>query len=110
MEVSSELKERGVVTDVISFHTIKPFDYETLDRIVSSKKYIFTIEEHSIIGGLGSVVSEYIAESRFNPIFKRFALPDEYSHYVGSQFYIREKFEFTSALISNKILNTLGYK
>ena len=56
------------------------------------------------------MVSEYIAESRLNPIFKRFALPDEYSHYVGSQFYIREKFEFTSALISNKILNTLGYK
>ena len=37
LEVSSELKKRGFSTDVISFHTIKPFDYETLDKIVSSK-------------------------------------------------------------------------
>lgn len=75
-----------------------------MEKIVSSRIYIFTIEEHSIIGGLGSVVSEYIAESQFNPKFKRFALPDEYSHYVGSQFFIREKFGFTSKKISNDIL------
>lgn len=110
LEVSSELKQRGFLADIISFHTIKPFDYEALEKIVSSKKYIFTIEEHSIIGGLGSVVSEYIAESRLNPIFKRFALPDEYSHYVGSQFFIREKFGFTATSISNNIFKMIGHK
>jgi transketolase len=107
LEVSNKLIEKGFNSDIISFHTIKPFDYETLEKIVSSKKYIFTIEEHSIIGGLGSVVAEYIAESLYNPKFKRFALPDEYSHYVGSQNFIREKFGFTAEVITKKILEIL---
>lgn len=107
LEVEEILTKNGYASDIVSMHSIKPFDYEALLSIVSSKEYIFTIEEHSIIGGLGSVVSEYIAESPFNPKFKRFALPDEYSHYVGSQFFIREKFGFTSKKISNNILEIL---
>jgi transketolase len=107
LEVEEILTKNGYSSDVVSMHSIKPFDYKALEKIVSSKIYIFTIEEHSIIGGLGSVVSEYISESQFNPKFKRFALPDEYSHYVGSQFFIREKFGFTSKKISNDILEIL---
>jgi len=107
LEVEEILTKNGYSSDVVSMHSIKPFDYEALSSIVSSKEYIFTIEEHSIIGGLGSVVAEYISESLFNPKFKRFALPDEYSHYVGSQFFIREKFGFTSKKISNDILEML---
>ena len=107
IEVEENLVNNGYLVDLISMHSIKPFDYETLSLILSSKQYIFTIEEHSIIGGLGSVVSEYIAESEFNPKFKRFALPDEYSHYVGSQLFIREKFGFTSKNITNEIMEIL---
>lgn len=107
IDVEEKLMSKGHKIDLVSMHSIKPFDYDSLSIIVSSKKYIFTIEEHSIIGGLGSVVSEYIAESPFNPKFKRFALPDEYSHYVGSQFFIREKFGFTSKNILNNILEIL---
>ncbi len=107
LEVSKELENNNIDTDLISMHTIKPFDYKTLKDIIFIKEYIFTIEEHSIIGGLGSVVSEYIAESKQNPVFKRFALPDEYSHYVGSQQYIREKFNFTAEIITKDILEIL---
>jgi len=107
INVLKKLKKNSIDIDLISMHTIKPFDYKTLEDIVSAKKYIFTIEEHSIIGGLGSVVSEFIAESRYNPIFKRFALPDEYSHYVGSQNYIREKFGLNSESIVKTIMELL---
>lgn len=107
IDISQEFKKNNINMDLISMHTIKPFDYKTLEDIISTKKYIFTIEEHSIIGGLGSVVSEYIAESKHNPIFKRFALPDEYSHYVGSQKYIREKFGLTSNTIAKSIIEVL---
>lgn len=108
IDVSDELTRKDLAVDVISMHTIKPFDYETLEKIVLTKNYIFTIEEHSIIGGLGSLVSEYIAESKRNPVFKRFALPDEYSHYVGNQFYIREKLGFNKNLILKDILKLVG--
>ena len=103
LEISKDLENNNIDIDLISMHTIKPFDYMTLKNIINTKKYVFTIEEHSIIGGLGSVVSEYIAESSQNPVFKRFALPDEYSHYVGSQMFIREKFNFTAEQIIQKI-------
>ncbi len=107
LDVAVELKKRNFDLDIISIHTIKPLNYGILEKNISTKKFIFTIEEHSIIGGLGSVVSEFIAESKFNPIFKRFALPDEYSHFVGSQFYIREKLGFHKDIIIEKIIKLL---
>jgi transketolase len=105
LEVSKKLEYENYQNEVISFHTIKPFDYETFENILKNKKYIFTIEEHSIIGGLGSVVAEYIAESNIKPIFKRFALLDEYSHYVGSQYFIRENFGLTAKKIIGTIVS-----
>ncbi len=107
LDVEQNLQAKGYSCDVISVHTIKPFDSDAIEEIIRTRKAIFTIEEHSLIGGLGSTVAEYIAESSYNPIFKRFALPDEYSHYVGSQSYIREKFGFTTEKISKKILELL---
>ena len=104
MEVYSALTKNGLrKANLISMHSIKPFDSDTINKIIQDEKPIFTIEEHSIIGGLGSIVSEYIAESNKNPVFKRFSLPDEYSHYVGSQKHIREKFCFTSEKIIRDI-------
>lgn len=107
LNVASFLNQKNHETDLVSMYSIKPFDYNTLEEVIKTKQYVFTIEEHSIIGGLGSVVSEYISESQSKPVFKRFALPDEYSHYVGSQYYIREKFNFTAVAIFNKILDML---
>jgi len=97
--VANGLKE----INLVSMHTLKPFDENAINKIINGGKPIFTIEEHNIIGGLGSIVSEYIAESNQNPVFKRFSLPDEYSHYVGSQKYLREKFGLTSKKIVQDI-------
>jgi transketolase len=107
LEVSLELSKINIPSDVISIHSIKPFDYEELEQIVKNKKYIFTIEEHSIIGGLGSIVSEYIAESSCNPVFKRFGIPDEYSHYVGGQQFIRNKLGLNKDKVANEIKKIL---
>jgi transketolase len=93
--------------NLISIHTIKPFDKDTINKIIQGEKPIFTIEEHSLIGGLGSIVSEYIAESYKNPVFKRFSLPDKYSHYVGSQKYVRGKLGLTSEKIIEDIENLI---
>ncbi|ADN09549.1 transketolase family protein [Sulfurimonas autotrophica] len=107
LDVEDKLLKEGYCSDLVSMHTIKPFDHAALAEILKTKKHIFTIEEHNVIGGLGSVVSEYIAESIYNPVFKRFALPDEYSHYVGSQSYIRDKFGLTAQNITTTILELL---
>ena len=88
IDVQKDLIKNNIKSDLVSIHTLKAFDYKYLEKILSTKKYIFSIEEHSIIG---SIISKFITESPKNPIFKRFALPGEYSHYVGSQTFIREK-------------------
>lgn len=82
----------GKTANLISVHTLKPFDHNAIDEIIRKGLPIFTIEEHSIMGGLGSIVSEYISESGKGLIFKRIALPDQYSHFVGSQENLRKRF------------------
>jgi transketolase len=56
-------KESGVKPYVIDMHTIKPLDRQILAGLEGKVKHIFTFEEHNIIGGLGSAVSEYISEN-----------------------------------------------
>jgi len=87
-----EWARQGKHATLISMHTIKPFDRETVLRLIEKKLPIVTLEEHNIIGGLGSAVAEVIAESGKAVKFKRIAIPDAYAHDVGSQKFLRETF------------------
>ena len=73
-------------------HTIKPLDRNCILYLVNNGVEIQTLEEHSIIGGLGSAVAEIIAESGKGVKFKRIGIPDKFSHYIGSQKYIKKQF------------------
>lgn len=57
------LSQEGIDTGVINMSTIKPLDEETLLRVAKSSKIIVTAEEHSIIGGLGGAVCEFVSEN-----------------------------------------------
>ena len=107
-EVTEKLRNKNVDASLISMHTIKPFDAELIIEILRNGKPVFTIEEHSLIGGLGSAVADIIAESSFNPVFKKFGTEDKFSHYVGGHNFIREKFGLTAENIIKKILNIIN--
>lgn len=62
LEASKLLEEKGIKVRVINVSTIKPLDNETVLKAAKECKFILTSEEHSIIGGLGSAVSEYLSE------------------------------------------------
>ncbi len=69
----------------------KPLDTEAVLAAAQETGAIMTIEEHSIIGGLGSTVAEALAESGNSHIaFKRLGIKDEFCQQVGSQEYLRE--------------------
>lgn len=87
-----KLKSEGRKPYLISMHTIKPLDKECLLSLINKGVEIHTLEEHSIIGGLGSAVAEVIAESGKGVKFKRIGIPDKFSHYIGSQKYIKKQF------------------
>jgi len=60
LEAAKILEKHGIDASVINIHTIKPIDREAVVKHSDGKKRIFTVEEHSIIGGLGDAVSEVI--------------------------------------------------
>jgi transketolase len=103
-QAAEKLQESGVSVRLISMHTIKPIDKEIILRAAKETKAIFTIEEHNIIGGLGSAVAEILAESGSNVLFKRIAVPDNLIKDIGSQNYLREKVGLTAEAITKFIL------
>ena len=63
LEASNILKKKyGIESDLIDVHTIKPLDKDSILKSVSKTNKVITVEEHSIIGGLGSAVSEILTE------------------------------------------------
>ncbi|MGN0030434.1 MAG: transketolase family protein [Candidatus Gastranaerophilaceae bacterium] len=87
-----QLEKQGKNPYLISMHTIKPLDKELINELVDKGVEIQTMEEHSIIGGLGSAVAEVIAESGHGVKFTRIGVPDEFSHYIGNRDYIKKQF------------------
>ena len=66
------------------------------------------MEEHSQIGGLGAAIAEIISENNNNrPFFKRFAIKDEYLHFVGDQNYLREQCGLSGRKIAKAVINYL---
>ncbi len=70
------LAKDGINASLLDMHTIKPLDKETIFKYVQDKKAVITVEEHSIYGGLGSSISEFLSENY--PIkMKILGFPDE---------------------------------
>ena len=63
IKAKEELEKQGIAVRVIDMHTIKPIDKEMIIKCVKETKKIITMEDHSIIGGLGSSVCEVLSES-----------------------------------------------
>ena len=108
ISVHEKLKLEGVSTRVVSMHTIKPIDREMIINCVNTTKRIVTLEEHSIIGGLGSAVAEVILQEGLLPQkFKMIGLESKFSTIVGSQDYLRRINKLDTDSILNQIKSML---
>ncbi len=76
IEAAELLKKKGIDVTVVDMHTIKPLDTDILGRVAEECRCILTLEEHSIYGGLGGAVSEFLAQNRPVPM-KICGIPDE---------------------------------
>jgi transketolase len=84
------LEESGVSTRLLSMHTIKPIDAEAICRAADQTGAILTVEEHSVIGGLGGAVAEVLAQQRSShPPFRIMGLHDNFCREIGSQEHLR---------------------
>lgn len=91
-DYAQKLKKEGRNPYLISIHTVKPIDRNLILSLIDKGVEINTFEEHTIVGGLGSAVAEIIAESGKAVKFRRYGIPDVFSHYVGNQYYIKDQF------------------
>lgn len=103
-DVADVLMQEGISARVLSMHTLKPLDEEAVLGSAEETPFIFTLEEHSVYGGLGGAVAEVIAESgKARVCFRRLGVPPVFSACVGSQEYLRDQF----GLSPNKVLATI---
>jgi transketolase len=87
-QVAGQLASDGIEAGVWSMHTLKPLDADAV-RDAARSGVVFTLEEHSLIGGLGSAVAEVLSESGYGGVFRRIALPDRFAPCAGSAEYLR---------------------
>jgi transketolase len=92
VDVAERLASQGLSSRLFSMHTIKPLDCEAVLSAGRETCAIVTLEEHSILGGLGSAVAEVLAEAEDVRVpFRRLGIPPVFSPYIGSQTYMLEK-------------------
>jgi transketolase len=106
---ADRLAADGIQARVLSMHTLKPLDTDAVLAAARETGAIATLEEHSIIGGLGSAVAEYIAElDGTNVPFKRLGLPSGFSQFVGSQEYLLAKHALSVDDVVRELRTLLG--
>jgi transketolase len=92
LEAADRLQKRGISAEVISVHTVNPLDMSMVTRAASHTGALVTIEEHSIVGGLGSAVAEVLLENApFSMRFLRIGVRADFSTRVGDQAYLRRQ-------------------
>ncbi|MCK9310117.1 MAG: transketolase [Candidatus Cloacimonetes bacterium] len=99
------LEEKGVSCRVIDMHTIKPLDENEVQKACNAK-LIVTVEEHSMIGGLGGAVAECLAGMNRHPPLLRVGLPDIFMH-AGTYEHLVEKCGLCPPSISDSIFQYL---
>ncbi|MGD0016403.1 MAG: transketolase C-terminal domain-containing protein [Verrucomicrobiia bacterium] len=104
VEVVDLLARTGIQIRLLSMPTLVPFDVDAVEASARETGAVFTLEEHRLVGGLGSAVAETLAEMGSRAPLHRLAVRDENLHAVGSQDYLRQQ----SGLTASQIGETIG--
>lgn len=108
MEAAKALTdEHGIEVSVYDMHTIKPLDENLLDQLGGKAANIITVEEHSVIGGLGSAIAEYFSDRKQGPAVFKMGIPDEYCHSASHET-ILHRYGLTKEGIVNQVTKIQG--
>lgn len=106
LEAADRLKEEGISAAVVNMHTIKPIDADTILKMNESCRAIVTLEEHSVIGGLGSAVAEVLA-GHAGAKFARIGIQDKFGK-SGKPDQLFEAYGLTAENVMAKSKELLG--
>lgn len=103
LKVAEELATEGIETSVVDMHTVKPVDKEAIEL---DKKLIVTLEEHNIIGGLGSAVADVLSQQTEHPKFLKLGIDDRFVP-VGSYKYLLQQCGLDIESIKKTIIDNI---
>ncbi len=109
LQVAEVLSQEGISCSVLDLHTIKPLDEVAILHAFQSHKLVATIEEHSVIGGLGSAVAEFRTRQSCQTPQIMIGLPDAYGH-TGTYHHQLEKYGLDAGQIAQAIQTKLHAK
>jgi len=108
LEAAEQLKEKGISARVYDMFTVKPIDKQSIEEAARETGAVVTAENHRIINGLGSAVSEVLGESYPVPM-ERVGVKDEYGE-VGDVEFLAKRFGLKAENIISAVLNTMKRK
>lgn len=104
LAAQTALLTENIACRVISVPTVKPLDSQVLVDAARETRGIITVEEHTIVGGLGGAVTEVLVDHHVMPhFFKRLGLQDTFATIVGSQEYLREYYQMSEHHIIREV-------
>ncbi|MDO8127821.1 MAG: transketolase C-terminal domain-containing protein, partial [Candidatus Brocadiales bacterium] len=106
-KVADELAKHSIKAEIVDLYRIKPLNAELLLRLIEKSKRIVTVEENSITGGIGSVVSEVLADSGRAVSLKRIAIRDEHCFDYGDREWMHSLYGLDADSITKAILEWL---
>ena len=107
LAVAAELEKKGVKAGVIDIYRLKPLNERMLTRYLKGARAVVVMEEHSIYGGLASIIADFLADTDMHLRFKRFGIPDKNSFDYGDREYMHEKIGLGTAKIIKDIVTWL---
>lgn len=109
LEAADSLRKNGVSCSVTSFYSVKPMDEAALECLAKRSRLLVSLEEHSVVGGFGSSVAEWLSSpGRPTVPLLRLGTADEFVHETSTQTSARRQFGLMPDQIANKILDTVG--
>lgn len=109
LEVAELLARRGIAAEVVDLYSVKPLDHTMLERVFCAFPLVTTIEEHSLVGGAGAAIAEWLVDgpARHGRLL-RIATPDRFFKLSGSQEHAREALGLTPKAIEGRLVAALA--
>jgi transketolase len=102
------LRAHGVATALVNVPVIKPLDAETVRAVCAAAPAAVTVENHSVIGGLGSAIAEVLAEAGLGCTLRRVGLRDTFAQGARTATYLFEQYGLSSQSVVDAAWEALG--
>lgn len=109
LKIAKNLKNKGISAELINVRVLKPLDKYTILHSISKTKFVVTIEDNTLVGGLASSIKELIAEKHIKATIRNFGYPDVFVEH-GNIDELEKEYRLDETSITNYIVKEINYK